>query len=91
MPAPACPPHESVNKMNSTKGLSGEKYRIVLKGKLNPAVAEWLGEVSITPLEHGETVLVGEFIDQPALRGFLEQLWNRNFTVFAVERLVNGE
>ena len=63
----------------------------MLKGKLHPAVAEWLGEVTITQLEQGETVLVGEFTDQPALRGFLEQLWNRNLTVLAIERLADSE
>ena len=76
--------------MKQTKGFSGEKYRIVLKGWLDPAKAGWLGEVTITPLEQGETVLVGEFTDQPALRGFLEQLWNRNFTILAVEKLAGS-
>lgn len=63
-------------------------YHIRLKGVLNPSLAEWFENITILPEEGGETLLVGQFADQPALRGLLEQLWNLNITVLSVERVV---
>ena len=48
---------------------------------------DWFGDLIITPIENGGTMLSGTFPDQPALRGFLEQLWNLNITVINVERV----
>jgi hypothetical protein len=64
-------------------------YRIRLKGALDRSVADWFGDITVIPQENGETLLVGQFVDQPALRGFLDQLWNLNFTVLSVERIEN--
>ena len=67
----------------------GNIYRIRLKETLNPAITDWLDNVTILPQEGGETLLTGEFPDQPSLRGFLDQLWNSNFTVLSVEKINN--
>lgn len=50
-------------------------------------MTDWLGDVTVIPEENGETLLIGEFLDQSALRGFLDQLWNLNFTVVSVDRI----
>ena len=60
-------------------------YQIRIKERLNFSLANWMDDISVIPQENGETLLVGQFIDQSALRGLLDQLWNRNFTVLAVE------
>ena len=60
-------------------------YCIRLKGTLERSIGDWFGNITITPQENGETLLVGQFADQPALRGFLDQLWNLNFTILSVE------
>ena len=62
-------------------------YRIRVKETLDNKFAEWIGNLTLTPQENGETLLVGTFTDQPALRGFLDQLWNLNITVITVERI----
>ena len=62
-------------------------YRIRLKGVLHPSTAEWFGDITIIPEENGETLLIGSFIDQPALRGFLNQLWDLNITVLSVQKM----
>ena len=67
----------------------GNTYQIRLKGTLNPAMTDWLGDVTILLQQNGETLLVSEFPDQPALRGFLDQLWNFNFTVLSVKKINN--
>jgi hypothetical protein len=64
-------------------------YRIRLLETLDRSLADWFGGITIIPLENGQTELVGSFPDQPALRGFLNQIWNMNFTVLSVERVEN--
>ncbi len=64
-------------------------YHIRVKETLEGRYANWLGDVDILPQENGETLLVSSFPDQPALRGFLDQLWNLNITVITVERVEN--
>jgi hypothetical protein len=62
-------------------------YQIRVKGALGPSVIHWFGDITIIPQENGETLLAGPFADQAALRGFLDQLWNLNFTILSVERI----
>jgi len=35
--------------------------------------------------------LIGKFTDQAALRGFLDSLWNLNFSIISVEKIKNGK
>lgn len=77
--------------MDSSESGKKIRYQIRLKGTLNPSLADWLGDLSIIPQEYGETLLVGPFADQSALRGLLDQLWNLNFTVLSVESVENRD
>jgi putative acetyltransferase len=62
-------------------------YQIRIKGIVNRSIATQIDDISIIPQENNETLLVGTFIDQPALRGLLDQLWNLNLTILSVERI----
>jgi hypothetical protein len=62
-------------------------YQIRIKGIVNRSIANLLEDMLILPQESNETLLVGTFIDQPALRGLLDQLWNLNLTILSVERI----
>jgi hypothetical protein len=73
--------------MNHKKLNHAQTYRIKLQGTLDPGSMDWFGDIIVIPQENGETVLVGRIRDQAALRGFLDQLWNLNLTVLAVERI----
>ncbi len=64
-------------------------YRIRVKETLDLHFKDWLGNITMIPQENGETILVSTFPDQPALRGFIDQLWNLNITVIKVERIEN--
>ena len=64
-------------------------YRIRVKETLATQFADWLGNLTLLAQPNGETILTGSFTDQPALRGFLDQLWNLNITVITVERIEN--
>jgi len=75
--------------MEENKSDQSNNYNIRVKETLNHRFTDWLDNLTIIPQENGETLLVGSFTDQPALRGFLDQLWNLNITVIAVERIEN--
>jgi hypothetical protein len=64
-------------------------YRIRVKETLDRYFTDWLANLTPVPQENGETLLVGSFTDQSALRGFLDRLWNLNITVITVERIEN--
>ena len=69
------------------KSNQGNKYRIRIKETLNKPALDWFNGVDIFQAETGETLLIARFPDQPALRGFLDQLWNLNFTILSLEWL----
>lgn len=73
--------------MKFKKSNHAQTYAIRVKETINPITLEWFVELKFIHQENGETVLVGKFADQPALRGLLDQLWNLNLTVLSVERI----
>lgn len=75
--------------MDQNLSQQADTYRILVKESLDRKMIDWFGDLTITPIEKGGTMLSGTFPDQPALRGFLEQLWNLNITVITVERIQN--
>jgi hypothetical protein len=75
--------------MESQESRQGNTYQIKVKETLNPGSMNWFGDMTVTPQENGTTLLAARFVDQPALRGFLDQLWNRNFTILYLERVEN--
>lgn len=75
--------------MDEKKANRKSTYRIRIQGIMNSTFADWLGQVTLVPQENNETILVGQFADQAALRGLLDQLWNLNFTVLYLERTEN--
>jgi hypothetical protein len=64
-------------------------YKIRVKGIPDHGLFDWIEELEIIPNDNGETVLISSFTDQPALRGFVDYLWNLNFTVISVEKIEN--
>lgn len=77
--------------MDQTTNLPGITYRIRVREAVNRSATDWFGEIAVTPEENGETRLVGQFADQAALRGFMDRLWNLNFTILLLERIENGK
>ena len=67
-------------------------YRICITGCLERNMAERLWGMTASPIEgNGEpeqTVLVGEVVDQAALIGIMNALYNSGHTVVSVERLI---
>lgn len=62
-------------------------YRVKIRETLRQPITDFMSGFHVETLENGETLLVGLFTDQAALRGFLNQMWDRNCTVLLVEQL----
>ncbi len=65
----------------------GSAYRIKVRGALARSAVDWFGGIAVTPLQDGDTLLTARFPDQAALRGLLDHLWNRNFTIVSIVAL----
>jgi hypothetical protein len=61
-------------------------YEIRLEGQLDPRWSEWLGEMKITHLETGESLLTGPVADQAALHGLLNRIRDLNLKLVSVKK-----
>jgi hypothetical protein len=71
--------------------LAQELYRIRVEGHLDQHWSNWLGEMTITHLENGETQLSGYLTDQAALHGVLHKIQNLGIPLIAVCRVPADE
>jgi hypothetical protein len=63
------------------------RYRIHIRGHLDPAWTEWFAELAIDQKDDGTTELVGPFFDQSALYGLLARLRDLGATLLMVAQL----
>ena len=67
------------------------KYRVVVEGVVNESWAERLGGMKIDTCTHWDnkqiTTLVGEMVDQSALSGVLNTLYELHLTLLSVDYL----
>ena len=61
-------------------------YEIAVKGSLGQEWSAWFDGFEITPLENGETFMVGQVPDQPALHGLLAKILDLGLTLIRLER-----
>jgi hypothetical protein len=62
------------------------KYRIRLKGHLDPKWSDWF-EYMVISTESGNTILTGSLVDQAALHGLLTRIHDLNLALLSVERI----
>jgi hypothetical protein len=66
------------------------RYRIRIRGHLDPAWSTWFDDMTLTEQDDGTTELAGPLIDQAALYGLLSRLHDLGATLLAVQRLTDG-
>jgi hypothetical protein len=64
-----------------------ERYRIRIRGHLDPAWSAWFDSLTVTQADDGTTELAGPLADQAALFGLLARLRDLGATLLLVERL----
>ena len=62
------------------------RYEILVRGHLDSRWSLWFDGMRIAKKD-GETVIVGDDIDQPKLRGILNKIWDLNLTLVSVRRI----
>lgn len=76
--------------MDSQTGSYQWIYRITVQGRLDEDWSGWFHGLAIECKAAGEwavTSLTGPVVDQAALRGILNKLWDLNLTLVSVARL----
>jgi hypothetical protein len=63
------------------------RYRIRIRGHLDPTWSTWFDSLTVTQADDGTTELVGPLVDQAALFGLLARLRDLGATLLLVERL----
>lgn len=68
-------------------------YRITVLGRLDESWSRWFNGLTIESPAAGDsdiTALTGAVVDQPALRGLLNKIWDLNLILISVVRLENA-
>ncbi len=61
-------------------------YQIKVQGKLDAKWSDWFNGLTVT-LESDITTLTGAVVDQAALRGILDKIWDLNLTLISINRI----
>ena len=66
------------------------RYRIRIRGHLEPSWSGWFDSLTVTQADDGTTELAGLLADPAALFGLLARLRDLGATLLLVERLTEG-
>jgi hypothetical protein len=75
----------------STPAQPPARYRIRIRGHLDPTWSAWFDGLTVVHADDGTTELAGRLVDQAALFGLLARLRDLGATLLLVERLTDGE
>jgi hypothetical protein len=66
-------------------------YQITVEGKIDPSWADWLGGMQICSRKEADemtvTTLSGAIVDQTALRGIMNKLWDLNLALRSIQQI----
>ena len=71
----------------STPAQSPARYRIRIRGHLDPEWSAWFDDLTVDQADDGTTELTGPLADQAALFGLLARLRDLGATLLLVEQL----
>ena len=68
---------------------NGFHYQIIVKGYVKENWSQWLGDILIEPINNKNaghmTKLTGFLVDQAALRGLMNQIWDLNLIIISFQ------
>lgn len=74
--------------MNNSSEIIPQTYRVTFQGKLDDSWQNWFSGLSISTEKETQgrkvTTLTGQIVDQAALRGILNKLWDLNLNLISV-------
>ena len=62
-------------------------YQIRVRGQLDPQLAAWFGDFTLTPTPNGDTLITGIMMDQAALYGVIGRCRDLGITLLSVNPL----
>ena len=71
--------------------MSTTRYQIRVKGQLDPYLSAWFLDFTIEPTADGDTLLVGDVVDQAALHGIMARCRDLGVTLISVNPLADIE
>jgi hypothetical protein len=71
----------------STPAQPHARYRVRIRGHVDPAWSTWFDNLTVTSADDGTTELAGPLVDQSALYGLLARLRDLGATLLLVEHL----
>jgi hypothetical protein len=69
--------------------MSATLYQIRVKGQLDPYLSAWFLDFTIVPTADGDTLLVGNVVDQAALHGIMARCRDLGVTLISVNPLTD--
>jgi hypothetical protein len=75
----------------STAAQPPARYRIRIRGHLDPVWSAWFDSLTIVQVDDGTTELAGPLVDQAALFGLLGRLRDLGATLLLVEHLTSDQ
>lgn len=78
--------------MNEKRDLISKSnyYRIIVEGCVDPSWSDWLGGLKLDSLKEENglmiTKLSGKLMDQSALRGLMNRIWDLNLVVLSLQQ-----
>ena len=70
--------------------MTSDIYRITIKGHLDSEWSDWFDGLTITLVDHGETILTGPVVDQTALHGVLIKIRDLGLPLLSLTRIETG-
>jgi len=67
--------------------MTSDIYRITIKGHLDSEWSDWFDGLTITQVDHGETILSGPLADQTALHGVLIKIRDLGLPLLSLARI----
>lgn len=65
-------------------------YQIRIKGHLGPGWTGWFEGMTIIPEEDGNTLLIGQVVDQAALHGLIKKVRDLGMPLISVDPVESG-